>query len=273
MAIISFDGRSLWHSDRGSGPPMLFIHGGGSDGAAWAEDLAPVANGRRVITFNRRGYADSGPPADDWGVHARDAAALINSLNVGPVVVVGYSVGSVAAIELAVTEPALVSRLVLLDPAFRVRSHSTPGMVRAFVTAQLLRRVGRPRRGMAVWHRYVMSYRTGGSAYDHLPVARRERLQANAHAVFADFATGDGSHIDAAAIRDLRVPTTLISAELSPPFLRKSSAWLARNLPDPDRVTLQGAGHAVAHDRPAELLSHLRNATATDRRRDAPSHA
>ena len=53
-------GRELWFSDAGSGPPLLFVHGGGSDGKMWAEDLAPLTDHCRIVTYNRRGYPDSG---------------------------------------------------------------------------------------------------------------------------------------------------------------------------------------------------------------------
>ena len=79
---------------------------------------------------------------------------------------------------------------------FRVRSHTTPGLLRAFGTAQLKAKLGRKQGGLASWLRYALSYSTGGSAWDRLPPERRARLQANVDGVFGDFATGDGSHID-----------------------------------------------------------------------------
>src|SRR3954452_20777243 len=169
MTVRAFDGRDLWHSDAGSGPRLVFIHGGGSDGRIWAEDLAPLAATFRVVTYNRRGYPGSGPPADSWSLHADDAASVVESLGAGPVAVVGYSIGSVAAVELTIRRPELVGRLVLLDPAFRVRSHITPGLLRAFAIAQLKHRLGRKHQGLDTWLRYAWSYSTGGSAYDRIP--------------------------------------------------------------------------------------------------------
>ena len=257
MGFISIGGRELWHSDTGEGAPLVWIHGGGSDGRMWADDLAPLAEAFRVVTYNRRGYVGSGSPAESWSVHADDAITLIESLAVGPVTVAGYSIGSVAALDVSVRRPDLVERLILVDPAFRVRSNMTPRLLRTFATAQLLYKLGRKNQALAAWMRYALSYSTGGNAYDRMPGDRRARLEANVDGVFADFATGDGSHIDPAAVETLSVPVTLISAELSPPFLRKSSKWLAEHLPSPQLHAIPGAGHAIAFDRPEELLAQL----------------
>ncbi len=98
------------HGDGGA--PLLVIHGAGED----AEMLVPFAErlaraGRRVLTYDRRGTGRSG--REDWpgngaDQHADDAAALVRTLDLGPVQVVGLSSGGVVALALAIRHPALV---------------------------------------------------------------------------------------------------------------------------------------------------------------------
>lgn len=105
---------------RGSGRPLLLIHGGGEDAsmvAAQAESLADA--GFRVVAYDRRGTGRSG--REDWpgggaAQHADDAAALIRELGLGPTTVVGVSSGGVVALALATRHPEVVEHVVAWEP-------------------------------------------------------------------------------------------------------------------------------------------------------------
>jgi pimeloyl-ACP methyl ester carboxylesterase len=261
MPSVAVNGVDLWCSDEGSGDAVLVVHGGGSDGRIWAKDLASLVSTHRVIAYNRRGFPGSGAPVADWKVHGEDAAALIMSLDVAPVAVVGHSAGSIVALELAARRPELVSRLVLLDPAFASRRNVTPKLAATFVKMQMLRRVGRDRQALDTWLRFATSYRTGGSAFERMAEDRRDLLRSNAEGIFSDLSSDDGSrNISDEDLASIRVPVTIITAERSPAFLQKTSASLAKRLPAVSTRTLQGAGHAMVFDHSEALLAELQRA-------------
>jgi pimeloyl-ACP methyl ester carboxylesterase len=260
MPSVAVNGTDLWYSDEGAGDGVLVIHGAGSDGRMWAEDLVPLARTHRVIALNRRGYLGSGPAVTDWRVHGDDAAQLVDSLDVAPLAVVAHSAGSIVALDLAVRRPELVSSLVLLDPAYGTQRNITPKLAAIFLKVQLLRRLGRKRQAIDTWLRFATSYQTGGSAFEHMPEERRELLRGNASGVFADLASRDGSHIHKEDLASIRVPATIITADLSPSFLQKTSASLAKRLTAVSTRTLQRAGHAMAFDQSEALLAELRRA-------------
>ena len=253
-------GHRLSYSDRGKGTPLVVVHGVGTPGEVWADDLVEMASDCRVIAYDRRGYGQSEQSPRDWSAHTRDAAALIETLGAAPAVVAGYSGGSIVALELALERPELVAGVVLLDPAFNVKRCKTAGFLRAFGTAQLLRRVRGERRGAEHWMRYVGSYRTGGSAFDRASDDRREKLLANASGIFADFASGGGEHVDEARLARIEVPVTIVEAELSPAFLRRSCDRLRRLMPQAEIVTLEHSGHHIGVDARDDLLRILREA-------------
>jgi pimeloyl-ACP methyl ester carboxylesterase len=261
MPSVAVNNTVLWYSDEGQGDPVLVIHGAGSDGRIWAKDLAPLTSTHRVIAYSRRGYPGSGPPVADWKVHGEDAAALITSLDVAPVAVVAHSAGSMVALELAVRHAELVDRLVLLEPAFGSQRNVTPKLAAAFVKTQTLRRLGRDRQAIDTWLSFSTSYRTGGSAYERMGEDRREVLRSNSEGIFSDLSSDDGTHnISVEDLRALRVPVTIITADLSPAFLQKTSASLRKYPAVVSSRTLKGAGHAMVFDQSVALHAELRRA-------------
>jgi pimeloyl-ACP methyl ester carboxylesterase len=261
VETLELDGLRLAYWEEGSGQPVVFVHGVGTSGELWARDIAPLARDCRLIVYDRRGYGASSESPRDWQAHREDAIALIDALHAAPAVLVGYSGGSIIALDLALKRPDLVASLVLLDPAFNLKRCLTPGFVRALAGAQLLRRVRGERRGAEHWMRYVASYSTGGSAFDKAPAERRERLLENSAAIFDDFASGGGEHLDETRLADIDVPVTIIEAGLSPAFLRRSCERLKRLMPQVRTVTLANSGHHVGLDAADELLAILREAT------------
>jgi esterase len=261
---LELDGRRLAFWEEGSGHAVVFVHGVGTSGAVWARDIAPLARDCRLIVYDRRGYGASSESPRDWQAHREDAIALIDALRAAPAVLVGYSGGSIIVLDLALKRPDLVTSLVLVDPAFNLKRCLTPGFVGALAGAQLLRRMRGDRRGAEHWMRYVASYSTGGSAFDKAVAERRERLLENSSAIFDDFASGGGEHVDEARLADIDVPVTIIEAGLSPKFLRRSCERLKRLMPQARTVTLANSGHYVGLDAADELLGILREAsTAT----------
>lgn len=256
----------LRYREYGSGPAVLLVHGGGADGDLWSSaDIDDLGRDHRVIAYNRRGYTGSGLPVSDWARHRDDAAALLEALDAAPATVLGYSAGSIVALELTVHRPELVAALVLIDPAVYIRKHVTPGLARTFVVAQLTKRLRGPERGAEVFMRYVTSYATGGSAWDRpdFPEERRAAMRANGRALFADFAAGDGSQITSEQVQAISCPVTLAVNELSPSFLQKTARGLHQMLPEQHRIeTIVGAGHALNFDKPGELARVVRQTFA-----------
>lgn len=91
------DGYLLAYRDEGSGPPVVFIHGWSLSGAIWQPQLEYlVANGHRVITYDRRGHGHSAKPATgyDYDTLSDDLAAILARTGVTGATLVGHSMGS-----------------------------------------------------------------------------------------------------------------------------------------------------------------------------------
>jgi pimeloyl-ACP methyl ester carboxylesterase len=116
-AVINGAELEFW--DFGSGPAILFIHGG--MGEECAEVLKePLLSSRfRLIHFQRRGYGNSACPEMPVSIeqHARDGMALLAHLGVDAAHVVGQSYGGAVSLQLALQAPGLIQSLTVAEPA------------------------------------------------------------------------------------------------------------------------------------------------------------
>lgn len=90
------DGTNIFYKDWGNGQPVVFSHGWPLSADAWdAQMLFLVQQGFRVIAHDRRGHGRSDQPThgNDMDTYADDLAALIQSLDIQEVVMVGHSTG------------------------------------------------------------------------------------------------------------------------------------------------------------------------------------
>lgn len=258
MNMLKTADLQLEYWDEGTGLPIVFIHGVATAGDLWGADLTDLARDARLIVYNRRGYGRSSPSPRDWRAHAQDVTQLVELLHAYPAVLIGYSGGAMIALDVVLRRPDLVSKLILLDPAFNLRRCLTLGLLRTLATVRLLRKLQKDRRAAECWLRYVSSYSTGGSAFESKASAtRREQLLANAPGLFADLDSSGGS-MDEDPLRDITAPVTIIDGKLSPSFLRRSAERLKHLLPQARAISVEKSGHWFALDARAELLDLLR---------------
>jgi non-heme chloroperoxidase len=88
---------NLHYEDYGSGQPVVLIHGYPLSGRAWDKQVpALLDDGRRVITYDRRGFGMSSQPATgyDYDTFAADLNTLLETLDLRDVALVGHSMGT-----------------------------------------------------------------------------------------------------------------------------------------------------------------------------------
>lgn len=103
----------------GDGPPVVFVHGLGGSWQNWLEQLPAVARHRRVVALDLPGFGGSELPDAPISItgYADTVEALCDHLDLGPVVVVGNSMGGFISADLAIRHPDRVTRMVLIDAA------------------------------------------------------------------------------------------------------------------------------------------------------------
>jgi non-heme chloroperoxidase len=148
MAMIEAkDGVNLHVKDIGTGHPVVLIHGWPLTGDMFEyQTLALVEAGYRVVTYDRRGFGQSGHPAGpyNYDVFADDLLAVLEGLDIEKAHLVGFSMGGgEIARYLSRHGAARVAKAVLVSSVvpYLVKDSSNPDGVDASVFADMKKQV------------------------------------------------------------------------------------------------------------------------------------
>jgi pimeloyl-ACP methyl ester carboxylesterase len=108
---------SLRYTDAGQGLPLVFLHGFPLSRGVWQKQIEGLHESYRVIAPDLRGLGDSQtqPGPATMAQCAADLHALLEQLAMGPVVLIGHSMGGYVALAFARQFPNLLRGLVLVS--------------------------------------------------------------------------------------------------------------------------------------------------------------
>ena len=109
---------ALAFSDNGQGTPVVILHGLLGSGRNWTSFARGLSASRRALTLDLRNHGRSPWHEEmDYLAMAGDVTALIETQALGPVRLMGHSMGGKVAMVVALSRPELVERLVVVDIA------------------------------------------------------------------------------------------------------------------------------------------------------------
>jgi pimeloyl-ACP methyl ester carboxylesterase len=116
MAFVESNGIQLYYEERGFGDPLLLLMGITARGAVWQKHAEHWAQEFRCILPDNRGVGLSDKPVGAYSTEqmADDSAGLLRALGIEGARVVGCSMGSTIAQQLALRHPHLVRSMVLM---------------------------------------------------------------------------------------------------------------------------------------------------------------
>lgn len=117
---LSESGARIGLRDAGRGEPVVLLHGVGLQSAAWHPQIATLSQGYRVIALDLPGHGASdtlpgGSQLPDFVAWCHDA---VQALDLGPVNLVGHSMGALIAVGFAALHPAMTRRVALLNGVY-----------------------------------------------------------------------------------------------------------------------------------------------------------
>ncbi len=116
--------------ERGSGEPVIFVHGGLGDFRTWLPQMGPFGDRYHAISYSRRAFfPNPWPPGYDASIraHVDDLAALIATLGLGGAHLVANSYGGYICLIFALRYPKLVRSLALAEPPVQPLLATLPG--------------------------------------------------------------------------------------------------------------------------------------------------
>lgn len=120
-------------------PTLVIAHGLYGSGRNWGVIARRLADRRDVVAVDMRNHGDSPrAPTQTYPDMAADLAEVIESLG-APVDLLGHSMGGKAAMQLALTRPDLIRRLVVADIAPVAYNHDQTRNAQAMASLDLAR--------------------------------------------------------------------------------------------------------------------------------------
>lgn len=248
MKTIQIGGIDIQCADKGSGPVVLFLHGFPLSLHMWdgQEALAPRY---RVVRFDARGFggSDVGDAMLTMARIADDAAVLIERLRLGPVVLVGCSMGGYAALSFAQKHASLLRGLVLVDTRAGADSpEARKG--RGDLAAKVMKEGAQA--ALDAFLPKLVGETTKTSRADVIAKLKDMILKTSPQGI-SDGLHGLATRQDATPLlREITVPTLVICGEEDVITPRPEAEILQRGIKGAELVMIPKSGHLTAMETP-----------------------
>ena len=113
--------RQVHYLEKGSGEPLVFVHGVGMRAEAWGPQIEYFSKNYRVIAVDMPGHGNSDKLDANAGLEefVAWASEFLSSVATEPVNLAGHSMGSLIALGISVTSPDLVRRVAILNGVYK----------------------------------------------------------------------------------------------------------------------------------------------------------
>jgi pimeloyl-ACP methyl ester carboxylesterase len=117
--FADIDGVRIHYQEKGTGTPLVLIHGYTSSTYSWKDVFEPLSRTFRVIAVELKGFGFSGKLDGDYSRRAQATlvARLLEHLNLEKAWLAGNSMGAEVALNVALANPERVAGLILIDSA------------------------------------------------------------------------------------------------------------------------------------------------------------
>ena len=134
--VPSADGVPIAYEIHGQGSPALvLVHGWSCDRGYWKDQVEYLGAQYQLVLVDLAGHGESGTARKDYTMAAfgADVAAVVDSLKLDKVVLVGHSMGSDVVVEAARLLPGKVAGLVWVDQYDSLDKYHEPAAIDAFI--------------------------------------------------------------------------------------------------------------------------------------------
>lgn len=255
--FIQSGGIRLCAHDRGAGFPILMLHGMWCDHHAFDDVVAGLADAYRTVCPDLRAHGDSETPTQGWSVVdlAHDLIHTLDALSIDAAVVVGHSLGGMAALQMALQDPTRLRGLVLLSTSADAEKPERRSQLSVLsLTINMW--------GMNRW----LAGKTAGAFFSpayarrspqKVKAWRQTVLSMGNHALLQALEAVRTRPSVSAQLDAIAMPVLVMSTQDDPIADPAHSAAMARRFRDGTLRMLPGGGHALPMEHPEELARAL----------------
>ena len=258
------NGTKLYYEVAGTGEPIVLIHGSFGDRRHWDFQFNEFSKKYKVLRYDVRGYGKSALPNPDSAyTDSEDLNALLDFLRIEKANICGLSMGTLIAIDLALSHPDKCNSLILCGP--RVAGDGSAEYRTAYADSvsagisravEIVKNKGAKEGTDSLWtgnnplSRAVRSPKTleallkMGYEYSWLRyLYANKRMQAFPMAI--------------KKLNEIKIPALIITAEYDLELCKTVANILAKEIPNAKLLSIKGAGHMMNMDRPEEFNKRM----------------
>jgi pimeloyl-ACP methyl ester carboxylesterase len=263
----------------GKGPTAHFAHATGLCAGVYSPLAQILRSQLKVFGMDDRGHGKTGAPADpnnlqNWNIFADDLENFFNFLS-EPVIAIGHSRGATASLLLAIKRPELVRALILIDPTILpyhlmwwLYLAQKTGFVRRVpivATAARRRYVWPDRQTMLESYRAKAVFRSWQNGFLEAYVESGteetpdDKIQLCCAPAWESRCFAVCPHDIWRHVPRLQLPALVLYGARSDTFLAPAAKRFKAKVPSASMVPLEGTGHFVPMERPAETAEIIIN--------------
>ena len=252
----------LAFEDTGSGSPLLLLHGLYGSSSNWRRIAKSLSDTHRVLSVDLRNHGASPWAATmSYAEMADDVGALIDRLGLDAPAVLGHSMGGKVAMTLALTAPARVGRLIVVDIAPLSYGDRFSSYTEAMRGVDAMRATSRDEIRRALLQT-IPEDRTVGFLMTNL-VRQGEQYDWRINLMALGASMSEiGSFPEALAGQRYDGPVTVIDGERSDYIGEKDRPLFLSFFPNARFETISDAGHWLHADQPDAFVAAVRHALA-----------
>ncbi len=255
MTTLSADDATLWYDEHGSGPPLVFVHGGWSDADAWEPQAEAFAEDYRVVRFDGRGHGRTGgSPCERYSIDlfTDDLERLLDELDVERPVLCGLSLGAMVVQNYLDRHPDRAAGAVLAGPVRSMPPVELPPLTKPFLSPLPALSVSLATMGSeATFRSMLASIRaTTGSVWLSVdPEVRADAVETAGRVSPREFRKIFAAlyRFDPPELSHVETPVAVVYGDEEAPLVKRQGRQLARET-DGSLTEIADAGHLVNLD-------------------------
>ena len=233
-------GQRIHWSETGNGPPVILLHGLGSDSSEWTRVIGFLsARNRRVITLDQIGFGQSGKPGLRYRTETLTSflEGFCESLRLEQMSLVAHGAAGSTAVQFATQHPQMIERLVLANTGFLMNPAGIE-LLNPATRAEARDLQKRTRFEVSDWQADQIWADSMVSA-----CANQALIQA----------APEDAALSSASLPNLAAPTLVIWGRDDKLTPLETGEKIHAAIPNSQMVTLEKAGHAPHREQPGEF--------------------